>query len=110
GAAHPTGLVNLTISTGGHLYVLTSTSVDQFTGSGGKATIQATGVLTDLTNLLHPHVLDTQASVQLSLKAGPGPTAAVALKRSDGTIAFVAGWNGTTLIPLPLSSGMINIS
>jgi hypothetical protein len=110
GAAHPTGLVNLTISTGGHLYVLTSTSVDQFTGSGGKATIQATGVLTDLTNLLHPHVLDTQASVQLSLKAGPGPTAAVALQRSDGTIAFVAGWNGTTLIPLPLSSGMINIS
>lgn len=110
GAAHPTGTLNLTIASGGHIYMLSATAITQFADSGGKGTIQATGVLTDLSNFLHPKVLDTNASIQLTLTAGSSASVTIEVQRGDGSIAFAAGWDGTKLIPLPLSSGQISLS
>jgi hypothetical protein len=74
--------------------------------------VEATGSLVDVTNLLHPVLVDGAAQLQLRLHAGSGPagTVALALYRGDGSLAVAVSWDGSGPLPQPLLSGQINVS
>src|SRR5262249_54014558 len=92
-----------------HTYMISSTSIAEFTLRPNKVSFGSKATIEDVTNPNSPITVDGGATLQMTVTDGSPDTAGVVLQKKDGGVWFSSGWDGTKTVEKPLISGNVSV-